>query len=186
MEDDQIIGLYWERSEAAISETAKKYGRYCRRIAFNILQNDTDSEECVNDAYLRAWNVIPPHRPNSLSAYLGKITRNLSLNRYRHNTAQKRGLWQTSAILDELEDCVPAPGDVEQIVDDIVLVEVLNRFLAALPEDSRKVFMRRYWYFNSVKEIAKGFGMSESRVKMTLLRARNSLKAQLEKEGITL
>jgi RNA polymerase sigma-70 factor (ECF subfamily) len=186
MEDRQIIALYNERSEAALSETAKKYGRYCRTVAYNILFNEEDSEECVNDTWLRAWEAIPPQCPERLSAFLGKITRNLALNRYKHNTREKRGGGQTMLVLEELAECVPGADSTEQVVEEALLVEVLNGFLAELSAEKRKLFLRRYWYLSSVKDIAADFGLSESNVKMTLLRLRSKLKQTLEKEGIIL
>lgn len=186
MEDSHIVNLFFERSETAISETAHKYGRYCYSISYNILHNREDAEECVNDTYVRAWNSIPPNRPTRLSAFLGKITRNLSLNKYEKYTAQKRGSGQVQLILDELENFIPALNSADQSVDDMVLVEVLNGFLASLSVETRKIFMRRYWYFSSIKEIAVDYGMSESKVKMTLMRARNVLKEFLEREGLIL
>lgn len=186
MDDKQIVVLYWERSEAAISETAKKYGRYCHYIAFNVLHNDEDSEECVNDTYLNAWNSMPPHRPSGLKTFLGKLTRNLSLNRYKQLTAEKRGKGQIPLIIDELHECLPSTEDTESIIDDMVLVDVFNRFLASLPVEQRKIFMRRYWYMSPVKEITTDYGIGESKVKMSLLRSRNELKKLLEKEGISI
>lgn len=186
MDDQQIMDLYWARSEAAISETADKYGRYCHAIAFNILRDDGDSEECVNDTYMRAWGAMPPQRPNRLSTFLGKITRNLALNRYERYTAAKRGFGQMPLALEELQDCIPAAGSVEQAIEDAALAELINRFLAALPADTRKIFLRRYWYLSAIKEIAADCRCSESKVKMTLLRARNELRQILEKEGISL
>ncbi|NCB51243.1 MAG: RNA polymerase sigma factor [Clostridia bacterium] len=186
MDDGQIIDLYWARSEAAISETANKYSRYCHTIAFNILHSNEDSEECVNDTYMRAWGAIPPQRPNRLSTFLGKITRNLSLNRYEQYATEKRGSGQVPLVLDELQDCIPAAGSVDKAIEDAALVDIFNRFLAALPTETRKVFMRRYWYLSSVKEIAADYSFSESKVKMTLLRARKELKRVLEKEGVTI
>ena len=186
MDDRQIIALYNERSEAALSETAKKYGRYCRTVAYNILYNEEDSEECVNDTWLRAWESIPPQCPERLSAFLGKITRNLALNRYKHNTREKRGGGQTLLVLEELAECIPGADSTEEAAEEALLVEVLNGFLGKLPTDKRKIFMRRYWYMSSVKEIAEDFGLSESNVKMTLLRLRRKLKQTLEKEGIIL
>lgn len=186
MDDRQIVALYWERSEKAISETSKKYGKYCSYIAYNILHNYEDSEECVNDTYMRAWDAMPPQRPNRLSAFLGKITRNLSLNRLEKYTAQKRGAGQAALALEELEECIPAFGHVEQIVDDIVLAEIINSFLAALTPETRKFFVRRYWYLSPVREIARDYAVSESKVKMILMRTRNKLKKVLEKEGISL
>lgn len=186
MDDRQIIELYNERSETAISETADKYGKYCYYIAYHILYNEQDSEECVNDTYLRAWGAIPPRCPNNLSAFLGKITRNLALNRYRYYTREKRGLGQTSMVLDELQECVPASDSTEQAVEEKLLVEVLNRFLQELPIEKRMMFLRRYWYMSSIQEIAQDYEISEGKVKMSLLRIRNKLKQTLEKEGIVL
>ncbi|MBR6537569.1 MAG: sigma-70 family RNA polymerase sigma factor [Lachnospiraceae bacterium] len=186
MDDRQIIALFNERSEAALSETAKKYGRYCRTIAYNVLNNEEDSEECVNDTWLRAWESIPPQCPERLSAFLGTITRNLALNRYKHNTREKRGGGQTPLVLEELAECVPGTDRTEETVEEALLVDVLNWFLEEQPAEKRKIFMRRYWYMSSVKEIAVDFGLSESNVKMTLLRMRSKLKQTLEKEGIIL
>ena len=150
MDDRQIIELYNERSETAISETADKYGKYCYYIAYHILYNEQDSEECVNDTYLRTWQAIPPQCPNKLSAFLGRITRNLALNRYRYYMKEKRGYGQTSLVLDELQECVPATGSTEpeQVVEDKLLSEVLNRFLHELPTEKRMMFLRRYWYLS--------------------------------------
>lgn len=186
MDDKQILELYNERSETAISETAEKYGKYCHYIAYNILYNMQDSEECVNDTYLKAWQSIPPHYPNKLSTYLGKITRNLALNRYKYYNRLKRGEGQTELVLDELLECVPATESTEQAVEEKILVEVLNRFLNDLPEEKMKIFMRRYWYMSPIKEIADDFAMGESKVKMILSRSRSKLKQLLEKEGIIL
>ena len=186
MEDKQIVDLYWARSEKAISETADKYGRYCNTIAYNILHSNEDSEECVNDTYLHAWNAMPDQRPNKLSAFLGRITRNLSLKRWEKYTAKKRGAGQVSLALDELQECIPATNQTDSVADDIVLTDVLNRFLASLTAEKRNIFMRRYWYLSPVAEIASDLAISESKVKMSLLRSRNELKQLLEKEGITL
>jgi len=186
MEDKQIIELYNERSEAAISETAEKYGKYCYTIAYHILDNEQDSEECVNDTYLKTWETIPPQYPNKLSAFLGKITRNLALNRYRYYIREKRGKNQVVFALGELQECIPDSNKVEQTIEKKYLIEVLNRFLYDLPVEKRMIFLRRYWYLSSIQEIAKDYEMSESKVKMTLLRVRNKLKQVLEKEGIVL
>lgn len=183
MEDQQILDLYWRRSEAAISETADKYGGYCHFIAYNILRNGEDSEECVNDTYLRAWEAIPPRRPNNLAVFLGKITRNLSLDRYRHATAEKRGGGELTLALEELAFCVSSLD--RDPLDEVALTDLWNRFLGALPVQQRKIFLRRYWYANSIKEIASEYGVSESKGKMSLLRSRKRLKAVLEGEGIT-
>ncbi|MBO5071055.1 MAG: sigma-70 family RNA polymerase sigma factor [Roseburia sp.] len=186
MDDRQIIELYHERSEAAISETADKYGRFCHYIAVNILHNEQDSEECVNDTWLRAWNAMPPQRPNKLSAFLGKITRNLALDKYKFYSREKRGGGQVAFALEELAECVPAPNNTEQAVTDKMLVSILNEFLATLPAEKRKIFVRRYWYLSPVVEIAKDFSLSESNVKIILHRTRAKLKHVLEKEGIFL
>ena len=186
MEDEQIVDLYWQRSDLAISKTNQKYGRYCHTIAYNILHNFEDSEECVNDTYWKAWGIIPPRKPKRLAAFLGKITRNLSLDVYRHYTADKRGNGEMSIALEELGDCVSSLGSLDDYADEMVLVDTLNRFLASLSAEHRKIFMRRYWYISSVKEIADDYGITESKVKMSLLRSRNQLKAVLEKEGIAL
>lgn len=185
MDDKQILDLYWEHSEAAISETSKKYGKYCRYIAFNILHNDEDSEECVNDTYLRAWNSIPPNRPSVLKTFLGKITRNLSLDRYELLNAKKRNGGQMPLIFDEIQECIPSLDSTENIVEEIALTDILNRFLSSLSLEQRKIFMRRYWYLSPIKEIATEYDMSESKIKMSLFRSRNELKKLLEKEGIS-
>ena len=186
MEDYQIVDLYWARSESAITESAAKYGRYCHSIAYGILRSDEDSNECVNDTWMSAWGAMPDQRPDKLSSFLGRITRNLSLKRWERNTAEKRGSGQVPAALDELAECVPADGGADRIADDIVLTDALNRFLASLIPEKRKIFMRRYWYCSTVSEIADDFGISESKVKMTLLRCRKELKKILEREGVGL
>lgn len=186
MQDHQIIELYWTRMEQAIAETAKKYGRYCYGIAYRILHSSEDSEECVNDTYLRAWEAIPPTRPERLAVFLGKITRNLSLDKCRYYSADKRGSGQLMLALEELGDCLPSGDHVEQVVETLALTEVLNRFLEGLSVENRRIFMRRYWYFSEVKEIARDYGISESKVKMSLLRSRNRLKQLLEQEGVRL
>lgn len=186
MNDNKIVDLYWEHSETAISETSNKYGKYCHYISYNILHNDEDAKECVNDTYLHAWNAMPPHRPNQLSTFLGKITRNLSYNRYKGYVAKKRGLGQTDLVLSELEECVPSSEDIDQIVDEMVLVEAINVFLASLSQIKRIVFIRRYWYLSSIKEIAEQYSMNENKVKSMLFNARHKLKNYLEKEGIVL
>ena len=186
MDDKQIIDLYWARSERAIEETDKQYGKLCHRIAFNILFDSQDSEECVNDTYLKTWAAIPPRRPAKLSAFLGKITRNLALNRYERKTAEKRGGGEVPVALEELAQCVPDPVSVEQMLDARILAEKLNEFLSNLSAEARKIFMRRYWEVCTVSEIAKIYGISESKVKVSLFRTREKLKAFLEQEGIAL
>ena len=184
MEDKEIIRLFWKRSEEAIRETAYKYGKYCHYIAYNILFNEEDSEECVNDTYYNAWENIPPQKPDKLSSYLGKITRNLVLNKWNYYHAKKRGNGEIPIVLEELRECVSVADIVEQRLDEIYLVNKLNQFLESLPRQKRIIFMRRYWYMNSIKEICTDFHMSESKVKMLLMRVRNDLRLFLEKEGI--
>lgn len=186
MDDREIVGLYWARSENAISQTAEKYGKYCHYIAFNILHSDEDSEECVNDTYMRVWDSIPPHRPNRLGTYLGKLTRNLALDRYRYTSRARRGGGQVSLVLEELGECVSGDLETERVIDEVILAECFDRFLGSLHSQTRKMFVRRYWHMSSVKDIADDFHMSESGVKITLFRARKELRKLLEKEGIIL
>ena len=184
MEDKRIVELFFERSEQALTETRQKYGRYLHRVAYNVLQNDQDAEECVSDTYLRAWNAIPPHRPTRLSVYLGKITRRLALDAYAARTAHKRGGGTTADILEEWRDALPAAdGDP---TDDMAVRDALNRFLRQLPAEKRRIFIRRYWYGDPLHEIAAATHATDSRIKMTLSRTREELKTFLEKEGIAL
>lgn len=183
MDDKGIIDLYFARSEAAISETDKKYGGYCYSIAYNILTNKEDAEESVSDTYMAAWNAMPPRRPGILSTFLGKITRHLSIDRWRSRSAYKRGGGEIILALEELEDCVAGEESVEKALERKELARIFNRFLDALPETERSVFLSRYWYVDSVQAIAENFGFSESKVKSMLHRLRGKLRAQLEKEG---
>lgn len=184
MEDQKIIELFWQRSELAVEQTAEKYGNYCHQIAWRVLYSQEDSEECVNDTWLRAWDAIPPQKPGKLSAFLGRITRNLALNRRERMQTEKRGGGQVHLALQELGECLlDRSGDP---CDRILLTQLLNRFLSGLKPRSRNIFLRRYWFFCSVKEIAEFYSVSESRVKMTLLRTREQLKALLQKEDIQL
>lgn len=186
MEDLQIVELYWQRSEAAIAESAAKYGGYCQNIAYGILRNVPDAEECVSDTWLRAWNAIPPERPRKLAAFLGKITRNLSLDRLRKNTAKFRGGDQVQLALEELETTIPAGESPERLAEEAELVQCLEVFLHSLSREKRHVFLLRYWYFRPVQEIAWQLHMSESKVTSMLFRIRKELKQHLEKEGIGL
>lgn len=186
MDDKEIIDLFFERSENAIYEAESKYGRYCHCIAYNILHNNEDAEECVSDTFIKTWNVIPPTKPDNLKSFIGRIARNLSLDKYEKNHSQKRGFDNVSLILDELQECLPASDTVESITDNNTLKEALNAFLRSLPTEKRNIFMRRYWYMSSIKEIASDYGIGESKVKMSLLRTRKQLKHFLEKEGIEL
>ncbi len=184
MKDSEIIDLYWQRNETAISETSAKYGAYCRTVSRNILANDEDAEECVNDTWLGAWDSMPPHRPDDLAAFLGKITRNLSLNRLKRYSAQKRGGSQTELALSELEECIPAPAETDRLASDEAITEAVNSFLHAQPEQKRNIFIRRYWYLYSVRDVAAAYGISESKAASILFRMRAQLRKHLEKEGI--
>ena len=186
MDEKQIIELYFARSERAITETDRKYGRLCYGIAFHILDSREDSEECVSDTYLRTWNAIPPNRPNRLAAFLARITRNLALNRYARYSAEKRGGGEVPLALEELAECVPAPDRVERKAEEVFLKDVLNRFLGELQPETRRIFLRRYWNLSPVSEIAEFYGISESKVKTSLFRTRGKLRSFLQKEGITL
>lgn len=186
MDDEQIIELFWQRSQLALAETSAKYERYCHAISLGILGDERDAQECVNDALRRAWEAIPPNRPQCLKTYMGKIVRNLSLNRLKGRKAQKRGLGQAEVALAELEECLCAPGLPEQALEDAMAAQIVNRFLGRLPEAKRRVFVRRYWYFSSIQDIAKQYRMSESKVKSMLARMRKQLQADLQKEDITL
>ncbi|HCI73319.1 MAG TPA: RNA polymerase subunit sigma-70 [Lachnospiraceae bacterium] len=183
MEDVSIIELYWARSQDAIVRTKEKYGRLIYSICIRILRIAEDALECENDTYLKAWDSMPPNRPDHLSAYLGRIARNLSLDRYEREHAMKRGGSQIPLILEELEECIPASLDSGLPLE---LRDLLNRFLEGQTERARILFVRRYWFGDSVKEIAERYALGESLVKMTLLRSRNALRAFLEREGISI
>ncbi len=183
MEDGQIIDLYWNRDQRALRETEGKYGRLLHSIAWNLLHSREDSEECVNDTYLRAWEAIPPARPGAFRTWLGQITRNLSLDRWKRRRAEKRG-GGAEVLLGELEDCLPAPGGPERAAEDGELAELLSAFLRGLPREGRAIFLRRYWYGQSVAEVAEDLGCGEGKVKSSLFRSRKALRAYLEKEGI--
>ena len=183
MEDARIIDLYWQRDESAISETAAKYGKYLHSISYGILRNEEDAEECVSDTYAGAWQAMPPHRPSVLSAFLGKITRRISISLWRKRSAEKRGGGETALALDELEECVSGEGDAESEAERRELREKLNAFLRALSPTERQVFLRRYWYMDPVADIAGRFACSESRIRSMLYRTRKKLRAMLEEEG---
>ena len=180
MDDKSIVQLYWDRNEAALEATAEKYGRYCYGIALRILGDPHDAEECVNDTYQGAWNSIPPHRPENLSAYLGKLTRRISLKRWRYRDTEKRGRGEATLSLEELGDCIPASADPEAQMDAIILAETINNFLSRLPENERRVFVRRYYHGCSVRELCRQFGYSKSKVESMLYRTRNKLRNTLE------
>ena len=186
MEDSAIIDLYWARQEQALSETERKYGKLCRSVAYNILHDKEDTEECVNDTWLRAWNAMPPGRPGVLSAFLSRITRNLALDICKAHRAGKRGGGQLPMALEELGDCIPTGDTVEQEMALRELTSLLDGFLRTLPEKECCIFLRRYWYVDSTRDIARRYGMPEGSVKSQLSRTRQKLKKILQQEGIAI
>ena len=185
MEDAAIIGLYWARDEGAIAASDEKYGALCRALSRNILESLEDAEECVNDTWGRAWDTMPPRKPGSLRAYLVKITRNLSIDRWRARQARKRGSG-LAVLLDELEECLPAVPSAEELTEARETARAIDRWLSKLSPADRKAFLRRYWYCDGVAEIAAGTGYSQSKVKSLLHRTRRGLKEHLRKEGYDL
>ncbi len=186
MTDQGIIQLYWNRDERAIQETDTVYGAYCRTISGTILCSDEDAEECVNDTYLHTWNAIPPQRPDKLRAFLGRICRNLSVDRVRKKAAKKRGGGEWNVALEEMEMCVPGGEEPEQVVENDVLAKSLEAFVRALPERERILFLRRYYYLQPVSDLAAACGLRENTVNVTLHRIRAKLKLHLEREGFGL
>ena len=183
MEDEKIISLYWARDEQAITETSEKYGPYCRAIAHNILFDPADEEECLNDTWLRAWNAIPPQRPRVLSVFLGKITKNLSYDMYRKKHREKRGGGEITLVLEELSECVSGNTDPEQKLIGDELNNIINSFLATLSDEYRHMFIIRYWYSESIRDMAKRFRKSENSISVTLSRIRGRLKTYLAERG---
>ncbi len=184
MKDQEIILLFRQRDEKALLEISKKYQGYCHTISMNILQNSQDAEECVNDTLQRAWDAIPPAAPACLRAYLGKLARNLALDRCRAARAQKRGAGRYEAVFSELEQTLSAGDPADESLDRMTIRTHLQLFLESLPAEHRRMFLQRYWYFSSLSEIAHTFHCSESRVQSILYRARQKLKTQLETEGV--
>ena len=184
MNDREIVDLYWQRSEQANAETDNKYGKYCRIVAYNILENTQDSEECVNDTWLAAWNSMPVNRPERLNAYLAKITRNFALAKVVKRSAKKRGGGELELALEELDDCVPSDYCLEKEVEDRALAESINTFVDLLPEEEQLIFISRYWFFASEREIAEKQGCSRSRISAMLKRSRDKLKTYLLQEGL--
>ena len=182
MEEKEIIRLFMNRSEEAVSACDKKFGAYCRTVAKNILGNDDVAEECVNDAYFTLWNLIPPNSPESLKAFAGRITHNIAVNFLRKKFAQKRGCGEAEIALSEFEECIPESGTVEEKIESKEITKIIEKFLYSNPPEKRNIFIRRYWYMFSVSEIAKTYGISESKVKSILFRMRKELKKELEKE----
>ncbi len=186
MKDEAIVDLYWAREETAISESQSAYGNYCYSIAWHILYNKEDSEECVNDTWWKAWKAIPPTRPTCLGLFFGTITRNLSLDRWKGKHAMKRGNGEMYVALDELGECLPDGQNIEDAIEAKELGRMINAFLHTLPEKDCNVFLRRYWYVEEYAEIAKKYGMNLNTVKTSLFRTRAKLKVYLEQEGVVL
>lgn len=184
MEDAGIIALYWARNTRAIDESQRKYGTFCTRLSENILSSREDAEECVSDTWLRAWDTMPPQKPRSLRAYLGRIVRNLSLDRWRAGQAQKRG-GGMEQLLGELDECVPGPGSAEDAVENREIARCIDQWLAGLAREDRVVFVRRYWYGQQVKELARRNGCAPEKMAQRLYRLRQGLRKALEQEGIT-
>lgn len=194
MESLKIIEMLLKRDEKAISELEIHYGNYCKTIAKNILSDDEDVKECLNDTLLNTWNSIPPNKPDNLLTYVGKIMRNNAINKLKYNTAEKRGSGEYTVVLDEVSEIISSDNNagnksyspVENVVEKKELVRIINEFLSMLSRETRVIFVKRYWYFSSIKEIANEMGVTESKVKMTLKRTQEKLKDYLQKEGIKL
>lgn len=184
MDDRMIVELFWQRSEKAITETSAKYGSFCHSISYRILHNHEDAEECVNDTWLRTWDSIPPRRPAKLSVYLGKITRNLALDRYKNYSAKKRKMTRAAEALEEFSECLSGGDNVSEYIDKLALTELIEGFLSRQTEDRRRIFIRRYWLFDSIREISAAYGISETNISTILQRMRAQLKSELLKEGI--
>lgn len=184
IEDREIVALFFKRDEAAIAETEKKYAGYCRSIAYNILYSKEDAEECVNDTWVNAWNSIPPHSPTVLSTYLGKLTRFISIKKWRDSRRQKRGGGEISLAYEELAECIESGADVADELETKELADSINSFLNELDETAQRIFVCRYWYFDSIASIGEQFGFSKSKVKSILYRTRKKLSAYLQKEGV--
>lgn len=184
VDDREIVDLYWQRDERAIAETAARYGAYCSSIARNILHQAEDVEECVNDTWMNAWNSMPPHKPEVLSSFLGKITRYISLKKWRERYAQKRGGGETALALEELSESIPDGQSIDEAVQAKELAQIVNTFLNGLPETERYIFVCRYWYLDPIADISTRYGFSQSKVKTMLWRTRKKLMLRLEKEGV--
>lgn len=182
MEDNQIIELYFRRDEAALQETHSKYGAYCFRIAKNILENREDSEECVNDTWVQTWKRIPPTVPESLKAFLGKIVRDISLSRYRANHAKKR-FNAMDVMLEELENCLPSDFDMMEMLEKKQLAELINDWLGTISKDDRILFIKRYYYGESVKNLARAYGKPENYISQRMLKLRRKLRTYLQEKG---
>lgn len=186
MEDTQIVDLYLQRQETAIACTQERYGVRLRGVSMGIVQDSQTAEECENDTYLEAWRSIPPHEPrNYLYAFLARIIRHISLDRCRHRDRLRRSAY-VQELSHELQCCIPGPDDVERRMEAIALGQIISTFLRSQPEQMRNIFIRRYWYMDSIADIARRFGITQSKIKSMLFRARNALRDYLEKEGYTL
>ena len=186
MNDMEIIEMYFRRDENAIRQTEIKYGLFCRSLAYNILQIHEDAEECVNDTYLRTWNAIPPARPSAFRTWLGRIVRNLSLDRWKQGRTQKRGGGEMELLLGELDGCVPSPRRTESHLEDQEVASLISAFLRRLPREARVIFLRRYWFGDDLAAIAARLGCGQGKVKSSLFRTRNALRTYLEQEGVSL
>ena len=184
MDDNRIIELYWQRNEDAIKETKDKYGKYCYTIAYNILSDREDAEECENDTYLEAWQSMPPEKPDPLRGFLGMLSRRISLDRWRNKNAAKRGGGEATLSFDELEECIPSGRNIDDELATEELARIISAFLEGLPETEGNVFLRRYFYFDSINDICKKYRFGQSKVKMMLKRTREKLLKRLDEEGI--
>lgn len=184
MDDSAIVDLYWQRSDMAISETDQKYGRYCHAIAYNYVANNEDAEECVNDTWFRAWNLMPDKRPSVLPAFLGNITRNIAISLYRTKSRKKRGGGEMELALEEMAECIPATADLEREYESKEFETAIGNFVKGLSETEQKVFVSRYWYLASISEISRWLRFSQSKTKSILFRVRNKLRTYLQEEGL--
>lgn len=186
MEDRKIVDLYFRRDQQAVAETADKYGRLLAKIAYGILNSSHDAEECVNDTYLKLWEAIPPDDPDDLCSFAARIVRNLAINMLSKKNTLKRGQGQLYAVLEELAECIPSENSIEESIDEKELTGLINRFLEGLPKKARIIFVRKYWWLDSIRSIAADLNMSENSVRAMLFRTKVKLKKLLEKEGINL
>ena len=186
MTDKEILDLFWDREPSAITQAANQYGGYCYTIAYGILNNKEDTEECLNDTWHRAWNAIPPQRPSKLSLFFGKITRNLAFDRYKASKTHKRGGQEFAIALHELDESVPSSNSIDTAIEECELVRHINSFLHSLPERECNIFLLRYWYNRSLSEIGTHLSMKENNIKASLFRSRKKLRSYLESEGVHL
>ena len=185
MTDEKIIELYFERDEKAVSMSQESYGAYCLSIGNEILQSNEDAEECVNETWLRAWNIIPPQKPRKLSTFFGRITRNIAFDKYREKHSQKRGKGLMAVVLDELDECIPDSFDTDKHIDNSELKQILDEFLESLSQKDSVIFLARYWYAKSLHDISRKYKINENTVKASLFRSRNKLRECLAKADIT-